>query len=449
MDDEIKKEIILEAIEIADNLIPIFKIDSQAWSVSYGGKQFHLAEREDYEKLDKYQSTIRTIWFDNIVFYIKDYPVVYYPIKALIGKGLSKNRKLVENAFSADYISIFIDTIIFNILNEGIEIVRENPLHVDMFDRFFHETVIYLPLDGIDISIDSYRLGKLVLTKLTRKKVELLCKDSNFPNYFGPERFEDVINKTCFEYKIFCETRKALDMAIKESEKVFDLIRYSILCIYPTSIGISVGLQGEVSSGSAKFLGTGYNQNFQLLFEKYDRYNFAITENFIKNMEALGVKKLSKILEKTDNKITSFEDTILHGLHWFADAQKQTELKNKFLSLMISLEIFLTPPQEDRDKDTITTSIADSSAIILRTEENARKNLKKKIYELYDKRSIIVHGKKVKKVNDLCKEDVEDLKVIIRDLIQWMVKHTHRVNSKDELLNKIKEYKISGDIFEP
>ncbi len=239
-----------------------------------------------------------------------------------------------------------------------------------------------------------------------------------------------------------------MNLALTESEKALDVIRYAILTMYPQSFGLSVGLQGAVSTNSSKIVGTGYNQNLQLLWEKYDRPIFTISNDTTKNLKAVGVGKISEILKKRPDKRTPFENTILMGLHWFADAQSQKELKNNFLSLMISLELFLTPSQEDKDKDTITNSIAESTSIILRTEDK-RIKFKEKIRDFYDKRSIIVHGKKEDKNKELSLKDFEELKIIIKDLILWMLNHKHEIKSKDELLSQIKQYKLSGDTFEP
>ncbi len=172
MDDEFRKEIILECVEIAENLIPTFKICVKGWSINFAGKQFFLIDRQDFEKFSEHTSGHNTIWFNKTVFYVNDYPKVYDNIRGLIGRGLSRNRKLIRNAFSDDYYKKFIHTIIYNVLNEGIELVRENPLHLDMFfDWNFHDKVIYVPLDGIEILIDSYKIGNVILTKLTQEKV--------------------------------------------------------------------------------------------------------------------------------------------------------------------------------------------------------------------------------------------------------------------------------------
>lgn len=433
MDAEKKIEIILQCIEIAENLILLddFK---EYLSITHAGKQFHINLKK--LKIDKNEQ--KFIVFNNKIFiYVKDYPEVYDQIRGQILRSLRKYRYISNNAFSKDYIIKFIDTIVFNILNEGISYVRENPLHVDMFDRFFHEVIIFLPLDGIKMSIDSLSLGKMILTAMSEEKVKLLYKGSPLSH---PDYFKDLIGKTCAEFKTFAESKSALKEAKKEIETILDLINYSVPFIYPKSLGVSVGLQGKIAIPSSKL----YIANSDLTDAVFEhlypmgRFPFEISNINVEIMDRVGVFKISDILKKP-SKISNFEQTILLGVHWFADSQIQTKLENEFLSLMICLEIFLTPNDK---RDPISTSIAEAIAIILKPE-NERKALKTEIKEYYDMRSNIVHGREVK----IKQEEVDKLKEQLKQLIQFMIRQKDDFNSKEDLMELISEYKLAGINF--
>lgn len=163
-------------------------------------------------------------------------------------------------------------------------------------------------------------------------------------------------------------------------------------------------------------------------------YQFEISKDRIDDMKSLGILKISKILEKRN--LTDFEETIILGIHWFANSQNQTEIENQFLSLMIALEIFLTP----NDNEPISNSIAEGASIILFSDLKDRKELKKTIKGFYTKRSSIVHGRKDKLPK---KEDVSVLKSITADLIRWMAENSDDFNQKKDLLNYLEDLRLT------
>ena len=151
-------------------------------------------------------------------------------------------------------------------------------------------------------------------------------------------------------------------------------------------------------------------------------------------MEKIGIFKASEILNKP--KYSDFEETILLGIHWFANSLSQKEIENQFLSLMIILEVFLTPG----GTEPITKSISESIARILLAGLNKRKALKDDVKKLYKKRSAIVHGRK----KDMpSAEDVSQLRAIASDLILWMIEKSDRFENKDELLDYIEDRSLA------
>lgn len=434
MNEQKKKEILLKCVEIAENLVPIFK-NTQPLYVIYGGKQFYI----DWKKFNKDKNRQKVILFDEKVFiYLGDYNKVYNQIRGQILASLRKNRYLAKDAFSKKYISDFIDTIVHNVLNEGIDYVRENPLHVDMFDKFFNELIVFMPLDGIKLSVDSFSLGKIFLTIMSEEKIRKISTGSHFSS---PEYYEDLIGRTCAGFKTFAESKSAYEQAKEEIENFLNLINYSVPFIYPKKLGVSVGLQGKMGILTSKvyitnsdLTGAGFQHNYP-----QGKYPFDISDRNIEIMKRIGVFKISDILNKHSKK-SNFEQTILLGVHWFADSQIQTKLQNEFLSLMICLEIFLTPNDK---RDPISTSIAEAIAIILKSE-NKRKSFRNEIKGYYDIRSDIVHGRNVK----LKEEEVDMLRDHIKQLIRFMIRHKDYFSSKEDLMEKISQYKLSGINFD-
>lgn len=234
--------------------------------------------------------------------------------------------------------------------------------------------------------------------------------------------------------------------AHKELEKILDLLQYSVSIIYPEN-QIFLGLQGPITKETFTFsfiLDPNYKFSSTIIGLEGQINKFKINAKNIKKMHEIGVFKISTILEKFEDSLTPFEQTLITGIHWFANSQNQTKLENQFLSLMICLEVFLTP---DDDRDPISTSIAEAASILL-NPEHKRSKFVSKIKKFYTKRSAIVHGRKrLHKNENLSREDVNKLREIVGNLIQWMANHKDSFESKKELLQHISDYKISGDVF--
>lgn len=105
-------------------------------------------------------------------------------------------------------------------------------------------------------------------------------------------------------------------------------------------------------------------------------------------MTAIGVFTMSAVLQKPDP--TDFEMVLLRAIHWIANAHQQIEKENELLNLMTCLKAFLTP----RDGSPIRTAIADGVAIILGSNLESRKAIKKRLLSIYGKRSRTSHGGK-------------------------------------------------------
>ena len=150
------------------------------------------------------------------------------------------------------------------------------------------------------------------------------------------------------------------------------------------------------------------------------------------NESAFGL--LSQILEKPLNSLTSLEQAILRGLHWFGNALCEKELENELLGYVICLEALLTP----KTRDPITNAIAEGVALLLKTDYEARKRLKKRVKDLYGCRSGISHGGK----KFVLSADIRELREITRDVIGKVVNLSQQLDSHDKLLDRVEEIKL-------
>ncbi|MEI8274217.1 MAG: hypothetical protein WCG08_16510 [Paludibacter sp.] len=106
---------------------------------------------------------------------------------------------------------------------------------------------------------------------------------------------------------------------------------------------------------------------------------------------------------------------IRNSLIYFNLTYSFTDLKAKFLNLMISLECIF-----NSGKDQISHTISRHIAIILSTNKEEFATYYKQCKKLYNLRSQIVHGQKVLKDEDI-KESLEILQSFVRSIIIYCV----------------------------
>ncbi len=414
MDNDTKTEIIYDAIKIAKSV-------TSQWP----GEDFRIIKISD-----------------ETLIYISDFRRSYGTLRGKILRGLKKNHTFPNEAFSDEYMNESIDQLISEILKLGIDEVELNPLMVDILEKPFQEIIVCLFLEGIELDNEhpTIELGNIVLKKMTKEIAE---------NLYEPDKrilfsTRDNIGQIYSEFKTFSEPKWAIEEAERETSKVLDLIGYAIPFIYSNAHKISVGFEGQVltnSPGSIICYNPEYGVRYWADNLKHNQSNFQINKHNLKIMEDNGIFKLTDILKKPKNQKTQFEHTILLSIHWFRISQVQNDIKNEFLSLIICMEIFLTPHTLEIP---ITKFISESIGMILRPPEN-RVPIMRKIKKFYGLRSDIVHGRSTK----VDPEDINELRNTLKELIQRMIYFEQFFDKKSDLLESIECYKTSGEMYNP
>ncbi len=161
---------------------------------------------------------------------------------------------------------------------------------------------------------------------------------------------------------------------------------------------------------------------------------FHVYKETIEKLHECGAMDVAAILAKQESALTDFERTLLRGIHWFGNALCQKEPENELLSLVSCLETFLTPD----DSNPIGTAIAEGVALLLGTTLEERRKLKKKVKELYAKRSGVSHGGK----KAVLEFELSELRELTKRLIQQMILLCKTLQSKKQLLEMIEDKKL-------
>lgn len=323
---------------------------------------------------------------------------------------------------------------------------------LDELKSYDNEYRVLVPVSGMEVIKDKFSCGKINLLKSSPEIISNIVTDIKNIIALSQHTEEEKVNiidqiheqllsslnqATFSEYIVKAEPIRAKERAIEETRRIIDIIRYSIPFLYPELYKIHVAIFGESCrvARPIPILSTD-NKDFTLQTDVIGRlYNYKIDDSTLSILDKIGVITIFDMLKKDVPSMTDFEITFLNTIHWFSNHLIQTELENKLLSLVTSLESLLTP----RDGNPIGTAIAEGVAIILGDTVEKRKKIKTRVKQLYSMRSGVSHGGK-KSVLD---SDVRALKYIVGSVINSQIKQINNFNTQKDLLDWIENKKLS------
>jgi len=397
---------------------------------------------------------IRSINAEGIVFMLVDNAINEY--EKLLGRLLQQEGW--QEKFSAEYLSKAMQRILTTLLKEGKTTESAGRLFdhlTEEFDNYSREYIIYVPLAGISLYTDSFPMGKITFRKMTdayitdlfdrMKAITMLTlnpaeeKEANVS--WTKQRLDSLQGTVCAEFYDSAEPQRARERAEEEVRHVLDLLRYAISVLSSRNLNIAVGLQGEVVNvirttptlaldGQSYELPSSYKGPLQ---------PFELSPENIQKMEQIGIFKVADVL-KIPGKMTDFEKTLLHGIHWFATSQTQFEKENEFLNLMTCLETFLTPSGTTLISPSLANQVAEGTARLLTAELKNRVALKERVKSLYGTRSGVSHGGE----KAILESDLADLGSIAKELIFQMIERKDEFPTHKTLLKWLDERRLAG-----
>jgi len=254
-------------------------------------------------------------------------------------------------------------------------------------------------------------------------------------------RFAPELRSICAVFRVVAEPERAQEYALVESRKLLDVLRYCILCVSETPDRIEVCIQGEGKTARRSLL---IHSDPVIAstwsFSGGERFlKFTLSAEVVEELEEYGLSHILAMLGKETP--TEMEEILVHGLHWFANSQMELEKEYQLLSLIICLETFLTSGQPN---EPISSAIVDGVAFTVLSTQDERLKMKKRIKELYDKRSAISHGRTgVRNKSPITADDIYELTDIASSVIRWLVVRRAEFSSKQQLLTLLEELRFS------
>ncbi len=161
-----------------------------------------------------------------------------------------------------------------------------------------------------------------------------------------------------------------------------------------------------------------------------------INQETVKHLRRLRVFAISRLLRKHPSQLNDFDKALIASIHWFSNAQRQSEIETAFQSLITAIEALLTP----RDGAPIGSALAENVALLLGKGVDGRKIIKRRFRQLYGIRSGVSHGGgKV-----VTERDYNELEQIAGALIVVLTQFTGKMASRQDLLDKLEDVKLGG-----
>jgi hypothetical protein len=322
---------------------------------------------------------------------------------------------------------------------------------LDELSSYSEQRTIYVPLAGLTVEQPT-KLGQVTLrsiseddvssaTKTTKDKLEQLgfLSETGRQVYLHSflKDFQSLQGRSCAEFTAVATSARLKERAIDETRRALEVLRFSRPAIYPDTMEIRLGLVWEVFEGVVAFpiLDLQTEITGISLARPNKPSGFVLSAEAIERMRDIGAIDLSEILAKEYSSQTDFEQLLLSGLHWLADSDVQAQLENQLLSLITSLETFLTP----RDGNPIGTAVAEGVALLIGANLKQRLELKREIKSYYALRSGISHGGR----KAVLQSEVTRLRVLAATLLMALIKRRSDFRSQKDLFLWIEERKLT------
>lgn len=310
------------------------------------------------------------------------------------------SKKYVDKALRELFVTILSDE------RSAVSLSAKASEHLSVlvrkFESYREEHVCYVPLVGLHLSGGAVGFGPVVLKTLSGTELDNLVstmesivlstkasEDVKTSQVASQKRLlESLDGVVCAEFRAVAEPQRARQRAEDETRRVLDLLRFAIPVLYAQELQVAVGFLGEVFNTN-RITPTFSNDRFNVSVSRIGpRTELELSSTNLETMRNIGIFKVAEFLGKSKTQVANFEETLLRGIHWFADAQVQPEPEGKLLSLITCLETFLTP----RKNDPIRATVAEGVAMIVADDVEARKRLRRIVLDLYDQRSGVSHG---------------------------------------------------------
>jgi hypothetical protein len=237
------------------------------------------------------------------------------------------------------------------------------------------------------------------------------------------------------ESSVVAEAVRAREIAEEETRKALDVIRYTLAAVVPRGMRVEIGLMHEVYGGPKLTpLIERDGKSFTLHVERVGPLMlFKLDKETVDTMQDLGLLQMGQILGKKAP--TALELSLIRSLRWFGVMTGQGDAGHRLVAGMVCLETLLAPG----DREPISNYVAESAALLLGNGSSGKRQVKKRVKELYGIRSAIAHGAS----KPPGERDVDDLTAICGEVIQRLLPLLSELKSSKDVYERLENLKFA------
>jgi len=313
------------------------------------------------------------------------------------------------------------------------------------FPKAIDRQTVYVPIFGVRIEGSPWKIGKVQLVNVTAEIIDAAC--SGTPEVCSHLLRSTIAPGTSAVYEVEAEPEKAKELAFEETRRAIDLLRFSVILKPELVLGkIVIALEEDINLQPENRLIAIIPQDFaslQVHWRGATRHHvdWVLTKELIEELDRIGFRQLSATLGKPYAQTSEFEKALIRSVHWIANSQFQFDNENKLLSLITSLEVLLTP----KDGNPIGTAIAEAVALICSGELTERKTIKRRLKELYRRRSSVSHGGHTA----VGQSDLAELSKLAQETVLWMIGRIDDFKTLTDVFEWIENKKLGGSVATP
>jgi hypothetical protein len=288
-------------------------------------------------------------------------------------------------------------------LNDAIRRLEQSAL------ASISDWVVYIPIDGVTCKLNKpVNFGKADLLQVTDEMYDLFenLVDETYRTATGKDPSKahwklsgafrapgslptrSIRNSAVLRIPVKCEKGRAPGLVVPEAERALHVLTYLALARDKLRARPRLAFRKEsgynVRCGVISVDGnTGYWQD-ESRRDKHE--TLVIDDHFLSEAETIGLGALQRICAGHDT--TPLDNITVNALRWLHMSTAEASQENEFTNLMMVLETFLNPDGDEK----IANAVAESTALLLGKDYDAKLEIKNQVKDLYRIRSKITHG---------------------------------------------------------
>ena len=322
---------------------------------------------------------------------------------------------------------------------------------------FSTEYTVSVPVAGLVLEVETFRVGRVTFRSVTDGVINgLVNKQDQIGRQCGHESMtpqereherdrlrRGLGDEVVGSYTVIAEPQRAQELAEIEIRRALEAVIFSWAgaVAYHPAADAAPRLK-TASEGPLPLVVMTSEDSFHDRMGLPDsRYPIIISRQSWGSLDGNGLSEISRILAKPINELTPLEKSILRAVHWVATSQYQIDDENRMLNLITGLETLVSPV----DRQSISRSIAEATALLTQRDMSRRADLMKTVSSAYTKRSNTSHGGQV----SLEPTELRQMRVIVLQVIQQTLAWQSRFKTKEEFQAWINQAKLDSLRIEP